>query len=77
MNDPNLFVRVSDPTTGDHLTVTRAYAEEAELPILEGRPTVDRYGRLLPRKPHAKHDVATPITPTTEDDTSADTEEHA
>lgn len=51
MNDPALFGRAINPNTGDHLTVTRAFADAAGWAILPDHEALDRHGRPLPPKP--------------------------
>lgn len=45
------FVRVTDPDSKAHVTVTRSFAERHKLTPLQ-QPAVDRYGKPLPATPH-------------------------
>lgn len=51
MSSPYDLVRVSDPVSRAHVTVTRGVAEAAGLRVLKS-PAVDAYGVPLPAKPY-------------------------
>lgn len=58
------FVRVTDPDTGAHVTVTAARAKSLGLTPLKQSAT-DRFGNLLPAKPRV--DLRSPRPERTED----------
>ena len=64
------FVRVTDPDTGAHVTVTAQRAEALGLKPLKSAAT-DRFGNPLPAKPRV--DLGAPASGTTKGDKTPDT----